>query len=115
MTLGQKQRLFMLLLGEFLVWIHKQGYEVTGGQLQRTQAEADANARAGKGISNSNHLIKLAIDLNLFINGAYQHNSTAYKPLGDKWKSMHDLCRWGGDFQPRPDGNHFSFIHDGVS
>lgn len=115
MTLGEKQRLFMSLLGQFLVWIFQQpGYAVTGGELLRLQAQALANAASGAGISNSLHLLKLAIDLQLFLNGIYQTDSAAYKPLGDKWKSLHPLCRWGGDFVSRPDGNHFSLEHEGV-
>jgi hypothetical protein len=115
MSLGEKQRLFMQLLGEFLVWIYQQpGYSVVGGQLQRTQAEANANAASGAGISNSLHIKCLAIDLMLFIGGAYKTKSEEYQLLGDKWKSMHSLCRWGGDFKTRPDGNHFSLEHEGV-
>lgn len=115
MSLGDKQRLFMRLLGEFLAWIHQQpGVEVVGGQLQRTQAEANANAASGAGISNSLHLKCLAIDLSLFVHGVYKIDSESYRGLGDKWKSMHELCRWGGDFKTRPDGNHFSLEHEGV-
>lgn len=113
MSLGDKQRLFMRLLGEFLVWIYQQGYAVTGGELERSRAQAQANAAAGTGIANSNHLRRLAIDLNLFLAGVYQTDSAAYRPLGEKWKSMHPLCRWGGDFS-KPDGNHFSLEHEGV-
>lgn len=115
MRLVAKQRLFMKLLGEFLVWIYQQPkYAVTGGELQRTQAQAIANAASGAGIANSLHLLRLAIDLNLFIDGVYQTDSAAYLPLGVKWKSMHPLCRWGGDFVKRKDGNHFSIEHNGV-
>ena len=119
MTTGQKQRLFMRLLGEFLVWIFQQpGYEVAGGELERSKAQALANAASGAGIASSLHLDRLAIDLLLFIQGVYQTDSAAYKPLGDKWKSMHPLARWGGDFRdkagkPKPDGNHFSLEHEG--
>lgn len=115
MTLGEKQRLFMRLLGEFLIWIYQQpGHAVAGGQLQRTKAEAAANAASGAGISNSLHLLCLAIDLSLFLDGIYKTDSESYRALGDKWKSMHPLCRWGGDFKSRPDGNHFSLEHEGV-
>ena len=114
MTLGEKQRLFMRLLGQLLVWAYKQGYELTGGELERKAAQAAANAASGAGIANSLHLYRLAIDMNLFISGVYQTDSRAYKPLGDYWKSLHPLCRWGGDFVTRPDGNHFSIEHEGV-
>ena len=120
MTLGEKQRLFAKLIGELLVWCYANDYEVTFGEAQRSQAQADANAASGKGISNSLHLKRLAIDLNLFLDSSleadedvYQPKSEAYLPLGKKWESMHPLCRWGGRFS-RPDGNHFSLEHEGV-
>lgn len=118
MTLEEKQWLFMRLLGEFLVWIYEAGYVVKGGELERPQAQADANASSGVGISHSLHRKLLAIDLKLFLlvdgRWEYQQQSEAYQPLGEKWKSMHELCRWGGDFQTRPDGDHFSITHEGI-
>lgn len=114
MMLGEKQRLFMRLLGEFLVWIYAQpGLAVAGGQLQRTQAEADANAASGAGIVHSLHIKCLAIDLMLFVNGIYKTNTSDYLAIGEKWESMHELCRWGGRFS-HPDGDHFSIEHEGV-
>ena len=115
MTLGEKQRLFVKLIGQLIDWAYRNGYELTFGEAVRTQAQASANASSGAGISNSLHLIRLAIDLNLFKDGLYLTDSQAYKPLGDYWKSLHDLCRWGGDFVTRPDGNHFSLTHNGIS
>lgn len=115
MTLGQAQREFAKTVGEFLVWIHTvPTYGVTFGDAYRTPAQAAANAATGKGISNSLHTKRLAIDLNLFIGDQYQNDSRAYKLLGTKWKTMHPLCRWGGDFVTNPDGNHFSFEWEGV-
>jgi hypothetical protein len=114
MTLGEKQRLFAKLVAQLITWAYAHGYEFTFGEALRTQAQADANAGTGAGISNSLHLIKLAIDLNLFLAGVYQTDTQAYKVLGEYWKSLHPLCRWGGDFVSRPDGNHFSLEHAGV-
>jgi hypothetical protein len=114
MTLGEKQRLFTKLVAQFITWAYSMGYEFTLGEALRTQAQADLNARTGTGISNSLHLVKLAIDLNLFIGGVWQTDTRAYKPLGEYWKSLHPLCRWGGDFVRLPDGNHFSLEHNGV-
>lgn len=113
MTLGQKQRLFTKLVGQLIAWAYEHGYEFTFGEAYRTPEQAALNARTGAGIARSLHIQRLAIDLNLFINGEYQTDSAAYKPLGDYWKTLHEDCAWGGDFS-RPDGNHFSLAHDGV-
>jgi hypothetical protein len=114
MTLGEKQRLFTRLVGELIAWAYQHGYELTFGDAYRSPEQAALNAKAGSGIANSLHSQRLAIDLNLFINGTYQSDSHAYKPLGDFWKSLDAGCCWGGDFQTRADGNHFSITHDGV-
>lgn len=90
------------------------GYKVRGGELERGQAQAAANQRSGAGILKSLHLIRLAIDLHLFKDGRYLSMSDDHRPFGEFWKSLHPLCRWGGDFQ-RVDGNHYSITHEGRS
>lgn len=114
MTLGEKQRLFTKLIGKLIDWTYANGYELTFGEALRTPEQAALNAQTGAGISNSLHLLKLAIDLNLFQNGDYLKESAAYKPLGDYWKTLDPACCWGGDFVSRPDGNHFSITHNGI-
>lgn len=119
MRLGEKQRLFAILFAEFIVWCYDNDYEITFGEAFRPDWVAEIYAKQGKGIRNTLHTSRLAVDINLFIKGAYQTNSEVYRPLGEKWKSMHPLNRWGGDFknaqgEPRPDGNHFSMEHEGV-
>lgn len=114
MTLGQKQRLFTELVGKLITWSYQNGYELTFGDAYRTPEAATANAAAGKGIARSLHTIRLAVDLNLFIHGEYRTGSEDYRALGEYWKSLSPLARWGGDFTTRPDGNHFSLEHEGV-
>ncbi|EOT8011848.1 TPA: M15 family metallopeptidase, partial [Escherichia coli] len=60
---------------------------------------------------NSLHTLRLAVDFNLFINGKYQADTDAYRPLGEYWESIGGT--WGGRFS-RADGNHFSLEHNGV-
>jgi hypothetical protein len=112
MTLGQKQELFMELLPMLINRIHDSGYQVRGGELERGRAQAAANQIHGTGIMNSLHIIRLAIDLHLFKNGKYLTMSDDHRPFGNYWKTLHPLCRWGGDFT-RPDGNHYSISHEG--
>lgn len=114
MTLGEKQRLFARYVGLLITYAYRMGYELTFGDAYRTPEQAAANAAAGSGIVNSLHTKRLAVDLNLFIKGQYVTDSSAYKPLGDYWKQLDPMNRWGGDFAPRPDGNHFSLEHEGV-
>lgn len=110
LTLGQKQRLFTKLLADLVAWAYAQGYELTYG---RTWMSEEENRRIG-GHAKSLHCKRLAADLNLFIDGEYQTATESHHRLGDYWKGLHPLCRWGGDFK-KPDGNHYSVEHEGVS
>ena len=113
MTLGDKQRRFTELVGRLIAFAYKEGFELTFGEAYRTPEQAALNAAKGSGISNSLHTKRLAVDLQLFIDGVYQTDSEAYKPLGDYWKTLDPEAAWGGDFT-KPDGNHFSLANDGV-
>lgn len=114
MTLGQQQRRFLPLVAKLIDWTYAQGYELTAGELYRTAEQAALNAKIGAGIAHSLHMQRLAVDLQLFKDGAYLTDSTAYKPLGEFWKTLDPDCCWGGDFTTRVDGNHFSLTFGGI-
>lgn len=111
MTLSEKQQLFTKLIAQLILWADEKGLRLTFGEAYRTPEQAALNAKSGKGIANSLHTQRLAVDLNLFKNGIYQTDSAAYKELGLYWESLGGA--WGGRFS-RPDGNHFSLEHNGV-
>ena len=116
MTLGQKQRVFVKLVAKLIEHAYSYGYELSFGETYRTPAQAGLNAKSGKGISNSLHTQRLAIDLNLFIDGKYQVYSLAHEPLGVFWESLSTpeyTCCWGGRFK-KQDGNHYSIEHNGA-
>lgn len=113
MTLREQQSLFVKLMVEFIEWVYAQGYELTFGETWRSPQEAEIQAQSGAGIRHTLHTERLAIDLNLFKNGVLLSEKADYQPLGDKWKSMHPLARWGGDFR-RVDADHFSLEWQGV-
>ena len=110
MTLGDKQRLFTRHIGLLIQWAYEHGYELTFGDAFRSREQAELNAAAGKGIANSLHCERLAVDFNLFKDEVYLTDTENYRPLGEFWESLHPLARWGGRFK---DGNHFSFEHNG--
>lgn len=89
-------------------------YAVTFGEAFRPQSVAAAYARQGIGIANSLHTQRLAIDLNLFIDGKFQTSTEAHKPLADLWlalgKQMGVEPAAGYYFN---DGNHYSCAYGG--
>ena len=112
MKLSEKQRRFTRLVGLLIEYAYKNGMELTFGDAYRSPEQARQNADSGKGIVNSLHCERLAVDFNLFIDGVYQTDSAAYRELGEFWESLGEDCAWGGRFK-RPDGNHFSIKHGG--
>jgi hypothetical protein len=112
-TLRQKQNLFAGMVARLLLKAQEMGYEVTLGEAYRTPEQAALNAKAGTGIRNSLHSARLAIDINLFLNGAWLIGSDDHRPLGEWWEKQDPDCRWGGNFSSRKDGNHYSMEWQG--
>lgn len=112
MKFVDEQWAFLLDVAKLINFANEKGYILTGGDLYRSIEQAKFNAEAGTGIVDSLHTRRLAIDLNLFIGGIYvgidkEDDVEQYRPLGEYWKSLSVLNRWGGDFKKRKDPNHF--------
>lgn len=112
MTLREKQSLFAAAVGLLIAQAYWDGYEITFGEAYRPPETAALYAEQGRGIKNSLHCSRLAVDLNLFRDGKYLTDTEDYRDLGEWWEELTPLARWGGNFS-RPDGNHFSFTHGG--
>ena len=106
MKLVNEQQLFAQAISRLILRANELGYEVTLGEAWRPQWVAEEYERQGKGIKNSFHTIRLAIDLNLFKDGKYLTATADYLPVGKAWEEMGGT--WGGRFRKR-DGNHFSW------
>lgn len=111
MTLRQKRCLFTELAARLIIEARRLGYECAMNEVLRSPAKAKENAAAGVGIVHSNHLVGLAVDLNLYLEGRYLTKSEDHLKLGLWWEKQHPLARWGGRWN---DGNHYSLEHDGV-
>lgn len=110
MTLREKQSTFVSLIAILIQEANRRGYQLTFGEALRTPEQAALNAKKGIGTVNSVHLIKLAVDFNLFKNGKFLDKTEEHESLGLYWESLHPLTRWGGRFG---DGNHYSMEHEG--
>lgn len=107
MKLLEQQWLFGELVPHLLLKIKELGYKYTWGEAWRPPETAKLYAQQGLGTVTSLHIDRLAVDLNLFKDGKYITDGTGHTDLGAFWKSLHPLCRWGGDF-PKKDFNHYS-------
>ena len=111
MSLRKKQSQFVRMVADLICWGNVHGYEFTFGETTRTRAQARRNAQAGSGIANSLHCSRLAIDLNVFLDGTWLRQTEQLTELGEYWEGLGGA--WGGRFKRRPDGNHFSLAHGG--
>jgi len=96
------------MIAKLILKAYELGYELSFGEAFRSASEAARLAKAGKGIINSLHRDRLAVDFNLFKNGVLLSKSSDHKALGEYWESIGGT--WGGRFN---DGNHYSLEHEG--
>ena len=107
--LGAKQKLLSRLIVRLFSWAHLHGYEIVIEEAYRPKVTAEYYEKVGKGIANSLHTKKLAVDISLFRKGVYLTSTEDYRELGEYWESIGGT--WGGRFN---DGGHFSLTHNGV-
>jgi len=55
----------------------------------------------------SNHLNRLAVDFNFFIDGILAYTNPLVYELGSYWEGLDPLNRWGGNFKNFFDAPHF--------
>ena len=122
MTLRESQSIFILNMAKTIIFAYENGMELTAGEMLRTNDQqllyfegyelikigSDLKLKKAAPKSKtmfSSHLNKLAVDLNLFIDGQYKTDKESFKKISLYWKSLHpkNVCGydWGWDF------NHF--------
>lgn len=112
MILSEKQALFSYHVSQLLSYIYSNNLYCTFGEVYRTEEQAEIYVQQKKGIKNSQHCKKLAIDITLFKPGTpIPLDAKSYKDAGSYWKSLDIHNRWGGDFKNRSDSNHFEAFY----
>ena len=109
MTVGQKQRLLVKMVGQLIEHAYANGYELTFGDAYRDpRLHGAVGVKIGYGAAGSLHKERLAVDFNLFKDGVFLTSTEDHRPLGEYWESLGGT--WGGRFN---DGNHYSIEHGG--
>lgn len=109
MALATEQAAFLLDAVKLIVFANEQGFVVTGGELFRTPEQQEIYVKTGRSKTmNSNHLKRLAIDLN-FIDKAGQlcYDVAALTPIGKYWESLDSKNSAGMFWQSFKDMPHF--------
>lgn len=99
MGLSKHQRVFTQNVSKLIEYAYSIGIELTLGEAYRTREQQLIYVQSGKSKTmNSNHLRRLAIDFNFFINGNLTYKFEDVKKVGDYWETLHPKNRWGGDW-----------------
>lgn len=106
MTLSQHQMQFAEDVARLIDYIYQEQYAITFGEAYRTKEQAEIYAKEGKGILDSLHCKRLAIDINLFKGNVWLTDHGSYERFGCYWENLDARNRWGGRFK-RDDANHF--------
>lgn len=108
MALVTEQAAFLLDACKLIQFATEQGFQVTGGELFRTTEQQAIYVKTGRSKTlNSNHLRRLAIDLNFIRNGELCYDKTSLEPIGVYWEGLNQRNRWGGHFSSFKDLPHF--------
>jgi hypothetical protein len=107
MSLQKNQAIFAQNVSKLINFLFDSGFSCSLGEVYRTAEQAEIYAKESKGIVNSLHCKKLAIDINLFdLNGVYLVDPASYLKLAEYWESLNPKNRSGIRFK-RVDSNHF--------
>jgi peptidoglycan L-alanyl-D-glutamate endopeptidase CwlK len=107
-NLVQEQAAFLLDVARLISYATECDWVVTGGELWRTPEQQAEYVRTGRSKTlNSNHLRRLAIDLNFFRNGQLIYDKEQLRGFGQFWEMLNPKNRWGGNFKNLVDVPHF--------
>lgn len=108
MSLVPVQAEFLLHACDLIQFATGRGYFVTGGELFRTIEQQRLHVEAGRSKTmDSQHLKRLAIDLNFIKNGIVCYSTAELEPIGLHWESLHPKNVWGGHWKSFKDLPHF--------
>ncbi len=110
MRLSEHQQEFTRDIANLIDFAYCLGIGLTFGGAYRTIEQQKIYFESGESKTmNSNHLKRLAVDFNFFINGKLTYDKEKIKPLGDYWENLSTFNRWGGYFKSYKKGDtpHF--------
>lgn len=89
MKLSDKQKRFTKDIAHLILYAESIGINLTFGETFRTKEQQEIYVSTGKSkTSNSQHLNRLAVDFNFFIDGELTYNKVKLEPLGKFWESI---------------------------
>ena len=120
MNLVEEQDIFLRHVSQLINKAGDLGLTLSAGEMLRTPEQQKIYVNSGRSQTlNSQHLKRLAVDLNFFVRNSsnqlklvYDHE--AVRQLGVFWESLDNANRWGGNWNSFKDTPHFE-RREGVS
>ena len=124
MRLSENQIIFTLNIADLIFFANSLGFGLTFGDANRDpdlqklyyfgytiqgQTKESLKLVPGKVKSktlNSNHLRRLAVDFNFFVDGELIYDKSELQVLGNYWEKLHPKNKWGGNWGFK-DTQHF--------
>ncbi len=108
MSLVPEQAAFLLDVTKLVLHATDHGLTVTAGEMYRTPEQQEIYLKTGRSKTmNSQHLKRLAVDLNFFRGGKLLGTRADLKAIGEYWESLNPKNKWGGNFNNFVDCPHF--------
>jgi hypothetical protein len=106
----QAQQVFLIHAAQLILKATELGFVVTAGELWRPDEMQRVYVQTGRSKTmDSQHGKRLAIDLNLFREGALCTREQI-APLGQWWEALDAKNRWGGSWRGQVEARKSSFI-----
>lgn len=106
--MNKEQWEFLKDVAKLIQFASVNNFVLNGGELFRTPEQQKIYFETGKSKTmNSNHLNRLAIDFNFFVDGVLTYEKSKLQILGDFWENLNEKNRWGGNFKSFLDVPHF--------
>lgn len=111
MSLAPEQAAFALDVCRLIQHATDNGLTVTLGEAYRTPEQQEIYLKTGRSKTmHSQHLKRLAVDLNFFHGGKLLGTRDDLKTIGEYWESLSQENRWGGSWRGAVDAGRSSFI-----
>lgn len=113
MSINREQAIFLQHVAELIRKAPDYGLTLTGGELYRTPEQQALHVKNGRSKTmDSQHLKRMAIDLNFFQeepDGSLRlvYDGENVRQLGAFWESLDPANRWGGNWSSFKDAPHF--------
>lgn len=108
MSLVPEQSAFLEDVARLIPFVISQGFQLSGGEVWRSPEQQAVYVKTGRSKTmDSNHLRRLAIDLNFFKAGKLVQTKEELTAIGAYWESLNPKNLWGGNFNSFVDIPHF--------